>query len=228
MKLFRVRLLPVTLVALVMVLGIRVNNLFDESDQALVTLPQAIAAADAEEEVRDDGSSEKGEVASGDAGDDGKGESQLPVGSLANRDPTTFSPSEIALLENLARRRDEIEKRAVSLDVRENLLVATETRIDEKIDTLKSLEERIDQLVEQHEEAEEARIRKLVVVYEKMKPKDAARIFDQIELDILLEVTGRMKEAKVAEVLAKMTSQRAQELTIALATREDLDSQVNR
>lgn len=226
MKLFRVRLLPVTLIALVMVLGIRVNNLFDEDTQALVSLPQANAAADAEDKIEKDPADE----AEGDgAADESAADSDAPpVGSLANRDPTTFSPSEIALLENLARRRDEIEKRAQSLDVRENLLVATESRIDEKIGTLKSLEKRIDQLVEQHEEAEEKRIQKLVVVYEKMKPKDAARIFDQIELDILLEVTGRMKEAKVAEVLAKMTSQRAQELTIALATREDLDAQVDR
>lgn len=227
MKLFRVRLLPVTLIALVIVLGIRVNNLFDEDTQAIVSLPQAIAAADAEDKIEKDSADE----AEGDAtlGEESTGDSDAPpVGSLANRDPTTFSPSEIALLENLARRRDEIEKRAQSLDVRENLLVATESRIDEKIGTLKSLEKRIDQLVEQHEEAEEKRIQKLVVVYEKMKPKDAARIFDQIELDILLEVTGRMKEAKVAEVLAKMTSQRAQELTIALATREDLDAQVDR
>ncbi len=37
-----------------------------------------------------------------------------------------------------------------------------------------------------------------------------------------------MKEAKVAEVLAKMSSERAQELTIALATREDLDEQIDR
>lgn len=227
MKLFRVRLLPVTLIALVMVLGIRVNNLFDEDNQALVSLPQAIAAADAEDKIEKDSADEAEGDAAGADESTADGDA-LPVGSLANRDPTTFSPSEIALLENLARRRDEIEKRAQSLDVRENLLVATESRIDEKIGTLKSLEKRIDQLVEQHEEAEEKRIQKLVVVYEKMKPKDAARIFDQIELDILLEVTGRMKEAKVAEVLAKMTSQRAQELTIALATREDLDAQVDR
>lgn len=225
MRLFRVRLLPVTLIALVMVLGIRVNNLFEDSGQALVTLPQAIAAADDDEKIASDGSEETDPEAKKTA--DG-GDNAMPVGSLASRDPTTFSPSEIALLENLSRRRDEIEKRADALDVRENLLAATETRIDEKIDALKTLEERIDSLVKQHEEAEEARIGKLVVVYEKMKPKDAARIFNQIELDILLEVTGRMKEAKVAEVLAKMTSERAQELTIALATRDDLDEQIDR
>jgi flagellar motility protein MotE (MotC chaperone) len=227
MKLFRVRLLPVTLVVLFMVLGVRVNNLFEENGQSLVALPQANAAADAEQKVDEesDGAKPEGDEATSEDVED----SDAPArGSLASRDPTTFSPSEIALLENLARRRDEIEKRADSLEVRESLLVATETRIDEKIGVLKSLEERIDALVKQHGKAEEARIGKLVVVYEKMKPKDAARIFDQIDLDILLEVTGRMKEAKVAEVLAKMSSERAQELTIALATREDLDAQVER
>ena len=226
MKLLHVRLLPVTLIVLVLVLGVRVSNLF-EGGRPLVDLPRALAAAE--------------ENAGGEAGAEKEKPQQMakadpaeaaPVddvsGTLAGRDPTTFSPAEIALLENLAQRRDEIEKRAGALDVRENLLAATEQRLDDKIETLKSLEARIESLVKQHDEAEERRMDKLVTVYEKMKAKDAARIFDQIEMDILIEVAGRMKEAKVAEVLAKMNPQRAQDLTIELATRNDLEGRVSR
>lgn len=227
-RILRVRLLPVTLVALLMVLGFRVSNLFEEDWSGVLRVPQAIAAAEAEA-----GSEAEPEAAKSAETDEGMAaassdEEIRTPGSLAGRDPTTFSPSEIALLENLAQRREEIEQRSNALDVREGLLTATENRIDEKIDTLKSLESRIEELVKQHSEEEEKRIARLVLVYEKMKAKDAARIFDQIEMDVLLDVTARMKESKVADVMAKMSPQRAQELTIELATRNDLESRINR
>lgn len=227
-RLLRVRLLPVTLIVLVMVLGFRVNNLFEEDWNGVLQVSQAIAAAEAETPTEAASTDEKPEDAEAGMAEKSSDEEVKTPGSLAGRDPSTFSPSEIALLENLAQRREEIEQRSNALDVREGLLTATENRIDEKIDTLKSLESRIEELVKKHSEEEEKRISRLVLVYEKMKAKDAARIFDQIEMDVLLDVTARMKEAKVAEVLAKMSPQRAQELTIELATRNDLESRINR
>lgn len=227
-RLLRVRLLPVTLIVLVMVLGFRVNNLFEEDWNGVLQVSQAIAAAEAETPTEAASTEEKPEDAEAGMAEKSSDEEVKTPGSLAGRDPSTFSPSEIALLENLAQRREEIEQRSNALDVREGLLTATENRIDEKIDTLKSLESRIEELVKKHSEEEEKRISRLVLVYEKMKAKDAARIFDQIEMDVLLDVTARMKEAKVAEVLAKMSPQRAQELTIELATRNDLESRINR
>lgn len=227
MKMFHVRLLPVTLIAMMMVLGFRVSHLFDGREGTFIALSEAQAAADPKPEMTEEASEEK-EPADEQTtvNDDDAKPAETIQGSLAGRDPTTFSPSEIALLENLARRRDEIESRNRGLDVRESLLAATEGRLDEKITALKQLEARIDSLIETHDEAQKQRIAKLVVVYEKMKPKDAARIFNDIELEVLLDVTKRMKETKVAEVLAKMSPQRAQELTIALATRQDLANEV--
>ena len=49
-----------------------------------------------------------------------------------------------------------------------------------------------------------------------MKPKDAARIFEDLELDTLLEVSERMKERKLAGIIAKMSPQKAREITVEL------------
>lgn len=223
MKSLRIRLLPVTVIAATMVLGVRITDIFQEGEGALVSLAQAQAAAEDETAVENEPVDPEG------AGKSAEAEPAPALsGSLAERDPTTFSPSEIALLENLARRRDQIEGRAAELDVRENLLAATEQRIDEKIATLQQLENRIQGLVKKHDEAEEHRFARLVKVYEKMKAKDAARIFEQIEMDVLIEVSARMKEASIAGIMAEMTPGRAQELTIELATRENLEERLKR
>lgn len=222
-----------TVIAATMVLGVRVTDIFHGGDGAVVALTQARAAAENTKAV-DPASADAGTAAAEPADPEGaatKADAEPAAdlkGSLAGRDPTTFSPSEISLLENLAHRRDEIESRAADLDVRENLLAATEKRIDEKIGTLQSLEKKIEGLVQQHDKAEEQRLARLVKVYEKMKPKDAARIFDQIEMDILIEVSARMREASVAAIMANMSPERAQELTIELATRDSLEEKMKR
>ncbi len=224
MRLPGVRILPATLVAATLVLGLKVTYLVDSEGMVspVISLPKAIAADDPAPapEVKL-AAATTGEA---ETGGDATSSSPYPADSLANRDPSTFSPAEIALLENLARRREEIETRARGLDVRENLLQATENRIDEKIETLQKLESRIEAFVERHDAAETEQMRRLVKVYESMKPKDAARIFEEIDMEVLLEVAGGMKENKIAAIMANMTPQRAQELTIQLADRKAIES----
>jgi flagellar motility protein MotE (MotC chaperone) len=50
-----------------------------------------------------------------------------------------------------------------------------------------------------------------------MKPKEAAEIFNKLEMDVLLGVAQRMKEGKVAPILASMQPDKARMLTQILA-----------
>ncbi|MFN7401895.1 MAG: MotE family protein, partial [Alphaproteobacteria bacterium] len=72
-------------------------------------------------------------------------------------------------------------------------------------------------------------IRGLVKIYEAMKPLDAAAIFNEMEMPILLEVIDKMSERKVAPVLAGMNPKRARDVTQELAemrkVRADLKNQ---
>ncbi|MCW0234236.1 MAG: hypothetical protein OJJ21_11615 [Ferrovibrio sp.] len=148
------------------------------------------------------------------------------VQSLAEKDPTTFTRAEIELLANLAQRRDQIEQRGREIDLRESLLGAAEKRLDDRIAELKKLEASIKQIVQQYDKQEEQNLQGLVKVYENMKPKDAARIFEKLEPNILLGVVERMKEAKLALVLADMAPATAQDLTVRLATRKQIPPSV--
>lgn len=136
--------------------------------------------------------------------------------------PAFMSRSEIDLLQDLSDRRHQLEERSQRLDTRERLLMATEKRIDKKIERLKGLEASIQELLRVHSEEEEAQLESLVRVYEAMKPKDAARIFNKLDLDILIDVVARMKERKIAPVLAAMDAETAKALTMEMATRKEL------
>jgi flagellar motility protein MotE (MotC chaperone) len=145
-----------------------------------------------------------------------------PASSDGPVDISAMSKGEVRLLEGLAERRGQLDDRTRDMDMREKLLVAAEGRIDSKIVELKALRAQIDLLLKEHDAHETAQITSLVKVYENMKPKDAARIFDGLEMPILIAVAEHMKEVKMAPVLAEMSPPMAKALTVELATHRRL------
>ncbi len=133
-----------------------------------------------------------------------------------------LSEAEIETLQDLAARRRELERREREIETRDALLAAAEKRVDEKIAELRRLKGEMEALIDSHDEQEKAKIQSLVKVYENMKPKDAARIFGELDMDVLLAVVGRMKERKIAPILAEMNPDRAKLITTELAQRREI------
>lgn len=136
---------------------------------------------------------------------------------IVNGTKQAVSPSEKALLERLGERREEIETRMRELDMREKLLDTAEKKLDGRLGDLKSLEEKVDGNKAKPADEEAKAVKNLVIMYEAMKPKDAARVFDRLGLDILVPVVQQMNPRKMSDVLAAMSAERAEKLTVALA-----------
>ena len=129
------------------------------------------------------------------------------------------SPGERAILERLQDRRQELDSRNRELEMRESLLKAAEKRLDAKVNELKTMETRVSTATDSREKADAQRFKGIVSMYENMKPKDAARIFDRLDIKILVEVATTMNNRKMAEILAQMTPDAAERLTVELASR---------
>lgn len=140
-----------------------------------------------------------------------------PTGNVAigGSDPTL---TEQVLLDRLAARRTELETYEQELAMRASLIDAAEKRANERTATLEALEAQIATLVEERKRLEEEQFTAIVSMYQTMKPKDAAGIFNQLELDILVRVAKMMPPRKMAPILAAMNTGRAQELTVRLAS----------
>jgi flagellar motility protein MotE (MotC chaperone) len=137
-----------------------------------------------------------------------------PAGIAAGT-PGGLSPAERALLERLQERRQELDARNRDLELRENLIKDAEKRLENRIDELKDAENRFNG--KGGEQA--AKFKSLVIMYEGMKPKDAARIFDKLDQGVLVDVASVMNPRKLADVLALMNAEMAQRLTVELARR---------
>lgn len=165
---------------------------------------------------------EDGEAEDGAEGEGGEPAAPLAAPGLqADLQPALTSPasqSGQALIERMAEQRAELDRRLRDLDMREELLDAAERRLEERLvaqQPAAAADARAASAPEQDDEA----LARLVSMYEAMRPKDAARVFDRLALEVLVPLVEKMKPRGMAEVMALMSPEAAERLTIALAMR---------
>jgi flagellar motility protein MotE (MotC chaperone) len=129
------------------------------------------------------------------------------------------SASERAILERLQSRRQELDARAREIDIRESLLKAAEKRVESHVEELKAVESRISTATDQKTEADATRFKGIVTMYESMKPKDAAKVFDRLEMPVLFEIASKIAPRKMSDILGLMSPEVAERLTTEMARR---------
>ncbi len=232
----RIRLLPVMIFFAALTLTLKLGTLWHGVD-GIVSPSFAQEAKDAdksrkqgeadsagkEKKAPGDGEPEITDLAA--SADDAKTpDRKSGMDSRANSwfDPAVVTDAELQVLQNLSERRKQIEEQERNHEMRKGLLKATEQRIDAKIAELKGIKDTIAGLLKQHQKQTDRKMKSLVKIYENMKPKDAARIFEQLDMAILLEMVERMREAKTAPIMANMNPSKAKAVTAAMARRRSL------
>ncbi|NDF11726.1 MAG: hypothetical protein EB060_02785 [Proteobacteria bacterium] len=239
----RIRLLPVLILACIGLFAVKIDAIYEHRQDFMGVLfvPNSQAAEDtkkaapAAEKPAAAGAGEKksgekaasGEhtpaaeaAATGGSGSSGAAAEAPPPTVI--KPPETYSDTEVEILKRLSERRKKLDEWERDLEVKRNALQLTELRIEQKLSELNTLKVAVEKLLAQYNEKEDAKIRSLVKIYENMKPKDAARIFDELDMDVLLQVVDKMKEAKSAPVLANMSPARAKEITQYFARQRKL------
>jgi flagellar motility protein MotE (MotC chaperone) len=128
-----------------------------------------------------------------------------------------LSAAEVQVLQALGERREALEARGEQLETEDALMLAAEQRLNERVAELRQLETTVNELLGRLDEEQERRVTSLVDVYQRMRAKDAAEVFDGLEDDVLVQVASRMRQANLAEVMGRMNPDRARRLTQMLA-----------
>lgn len=203
----KIRLLPIFIFMAVLTLSIKVNSVFDyynNQNHKKITIMTAEALA--EEKINKE-TAELSNVLSG--------------GAVANKNvpasaESAFTQSEIMILQELAERREALDLRAQAIDKRAIQLKVTEDEINKKLRQLKDYEQKLQKLINTYSEQEKANLAAMVKMYSSMKPKDAARIFNTLDMNITVALLKGMKPSSSSAILSQMESQKAQAVTAEL------------
>ncbi|MDB5502046.1 MAG: Flagellar protein FlbB [Tardiphaga sp.] len=234
MKAFRdIRVIPVVLVAIFGLAVLKIAGLVIDGGYVFDYQPQVAKKSWAQQTFNFPGGQTSAAVDSDITGSSGHGAKKeepakpaaaapqvAPPTTVAPVEPVpTVSPSERAILERLQSRRQELEARAREIDIRESLMKAAEKRIENRVDELKGVEAGIKTATEQKGEAGAARFKGIITMYEGMKPKDAAKIFDRLEMPVLFDIASQIAPRKMSDILGLMQPEAAERLTVELARR---------
>ncbi len=223
-----IRLLPVLLIAVGGLFFIKMTHIVANYGEVLSSSSPAVAQEAPAAEAKPEANAEAETNSSPTEAAAAKSENQEPPALVEGMkvDPRGSSRSELAILERLAKRREELSKRAQELEMRDALLKAAEKRLEQRVEELKKLENSIRIATRKRDEQQQEDLGKLVAMYQSMKAKQAAKIFEILDQDVLLDIVKIMKPRKVAAIMGQMNAAAAGSLSLAIAKGKSLEEQV--
>ena len=216
-------ILPLMIFFGVLMLGLRLGDAWQTASSGVLLQSAPAHAAESKTETKAEAAPAPAPAPSPPAADVAKpavdgGTAPIPAEALAATDDS----AEMDVLKQLAERRAQLDKRAHDLDTREALLKVAEQRVDQNIKEMETLRIQLQGMVNQISGSQQAQLDNLVKIYETMKPQDAAKIFESLDMPILLGVIQRMKPKSTAPIMAAMAPDKAKELTVALTKQDQL------
>ena len=133
----------------------------------------------------------------------------------------------ILLKRNEKNQAQQLTTKEQNLRTYEAMLKVAEDRIKERQDALNETKNEIGKLLDSYGQAQEGDNVRLKGIFESLEPKRAARIFDNLDIDVVLQIVSRMQPRKLAQILGYMDPARARVLTTAITTGRNPESNVD-
>lgn len=205
----KIRILPIFIFMAVLTLSIRINNLFDNfKHQTTNTISLSAADAIAAEKENSKDTAELSQLL--------ERSDNAATPASADKPNSSFTQSEISILQELAERRESLDVRSKEIDKKAIQLKVAEDEISQKLVQLQSYEKKLRDLMKEYNAKEKEKLNALVKMYSTMKPKDAARIFNSLDLEITTALVREMKPSTSSAIISQMEASRAKAITDAL------------
>ena len=130
------------------------------------------------------------------------------------------TPEEV--LQSLSRERDLIAAQKDDLESRKSELALAREKLEIEKAALLELKSDIEDLLARVKAAETEDLDRLIGFYENMKPAEAARIMDDLDIEVTILVLAKMKPRVAAPILAKMSPVRARAVSKIILERSQL------
>lgn len=123
------------------------------------------------------------------------------------------------LLREIARRDAELEAREGAVALREQDMQVARQEITASLDALVEAEARLQSRMYQSDQASETDLARLTEVYEGMKPKDAALLFETMEANFASGFLARMRPDAASAIFSNLSAEKAYALSVVMAGR---------
>jgi len=135
---------------------------------------------------------------------------------MASAAPTRDMP---ALLQAIQDREAQIAEREAYIDRRMQTLAVAEQRIREQMSALSEAESKLAATLSLADNATEEDVARLTEVYQRMKPAEAAGIFETMDIQFAAGFFSRMRPESSAAIMANLPADLAYSISVVMAGR---------
>lgn len=113
----------------------------------------------------------------------------------------------------LAERKKELDAREEELNKKAAEIVKQKLDIEAKLKQLEESRDKIAGMLKERIASDSGKVDNLVQVYSNMKPNQAAKVFETMDEDLVIEILGRMKKKNAADILNLVKTEKAQKFS---------------
>lgn len=124
-----------------------------------------------------------------------------------------WTDEELSFFSKLEARKKELDARTAEIARMEEELHKQKIELDDKIVKLEKMRKEIATTLEQRIDMDKKKIDTLVEFYSNMKPPNAAKLIEELNEDLAVEIIGRLKKKNAADILNLIKLEKAQRLS---------------
>lgn len=109
--------------------------------------------------------------------------------------------------------KQELDNKVSIISKRKKQMLVMEKNVAKLIDKLEQEKHYFKQAVQKEIDLRQDRVKKLALFYEKMEPKKAAPIFENLNKDLAVALINLINKKQITQILQAMDSQKSNELT---------------
>ncbi|MDZ4662085.1 MAG: hypothetical protein SGJ18_10765 [Pseudomonadota bacterium] len=124
-----------------------------------------------------------------------------------------WSEEEVRVFSNLQKRKNELDQREIELAKLDEELQKQKLELDEKLKELEKVRQGVASVLKERISVDSEKLDRLVDFYSNMKPQNAAKIFEEVDESLAVEILGRLKKKNAAEIMNLVKPDKAQRLS---------------
>lgn len=135
--------------------------------------------------------------------------SGTPVSGTANTN-TAGETDDSDYIYKLTERKKSLDLREEELNKKAAEIEAQKAIVEKKLVELEEYRAKISAMLQDRIKSDDAKVETLVQVYSNMKPGQAAKIFETMDEDLVIDILSRMKKKSAADILNLIKTEKAQ------------------
>jgi len=140
-------------------------------------------------------------------------QSKSPEANAAKKESKDWTAEQLAFFNKLEEKKQQLDAKEKELQKLEEELQEQKLALEKRLRDLEDIRTKISTRLDEKVKIDQEKVEKLVEFYSNMKPVNAAKVFENLDEDLAVEILNKMKKKSAADIMNLLNSEKAQKIS---------------